>query len=91
MRYGPQALASRGGHKLLCDADFYLGCPAASLAPVRLRNNKLNAPRFGAAVGGTDGSVSLLAPVDERVYRRLYALQVCAIAECVCSSVCCCC
>ena len=43
----------------------------------RLRNNKLNAPRFGAAVGGLDGSVSLLAPVDERIYRRLYALQVC--------------
>ncbi|KAG5187769.1 Cleavage/polyadenylation specificity factor, A subunit [Tribonema minus] len=75
LRYAPQLLASRGGHRLVCDADFHIGAPVGAFGPQRLRNNKLNAPRFGAAVGGLDGSVALLAPLEERAFRRLYALQ----------------
>eukprot|EP00639_Heterosigma_akashiwo_P007395 CAMPEP_0194560308 /NCGR_PEP_ID=MMETSP0292-20121207/1532_1 /TAXON_ID=39354 /ORGANISM="Heterosigma akashiwo, Strain CCMP2393" /LENGTH=223 /DNA_ID=CAMNT_0039408445 /DNA_START=90 /DNA_END=761 /DNA_ORIENTATION=- len=77
--YAPKAIEARGGNKLLCKADFHLGSVATCFlqhkANTSLLGHKKKSSRHSLVFGTLDGGVGSFVPVDERVFRRLYALQ----------------
>ncbi|CAM9856495.1 unnamed protein product, partial [Phaeothamnion confervicola] len=75
LQYMPAAAEARGGNKLLCQADFNLGSHVTALLPRPAPPNRLGRRRSALLLGTLDGSLGMLLPVDERVFRRLYALQ----------------
>eukprot|EP00752_Nemacystus_decipiens_P015088 g13442.t1 len=75
LQYAPNATNSRGGTKLLCQSDFYLGSRVAKLTRRRTRGNLRDGARYCLLAGTLDGGLGAILPVDERVFRRLYALQ----------------
>lgn len=76
LQYSPAAIESRGGSVLLKRADMHLGSPVTALATHRLRAvGPRERDRFATFFGDADGGVGAIVPVDERVFRRLYALQ----------------
>ncbi|CAM9158991.1 unnamed protein product [Ectocarpus sp. 12 AP-2014] len=75
LQYAPNATNSRGGTKLLCQSDFYLGSRVGKLTRRRTRGNLRDGARYCLLAGTLDGGLGAVLPVDERVFRRLYALQ----------------
>jgi cleavage and polyadenylation specificity factor subunit 1 len=74
LQYAPRSMDSRGGHLLLPMARAHTGTSVSAMVPLRGRDRGPNA-RYGLAMGTLDGSLAYLGPVEERVFRRLAALQ----------------
>eukprot|EP00743_Colponemidia_sp_Colp-15_P008724 GILK01009501.1.p1 GENE.GILK01009501.1~~GILK01009501.1.p1 ORF type:complete len:1435 (-),score=334.89 GILK01009501.1:198-4025(-) len=67
---------SKGGQRLICVADFHLGEFVNKF--VRLKLNSIGAAksnRHGLFCGSLDGSLGVLAPLDEHIFKRFYTLQ----------------
>ncbi|CAM9851826.1 unnamed protein product, partial [Choristocarpus tenellus] len=77
LQYAPNAPESRGGNKLLCQSDFFLGSNVAHLLRRRARGarNSRGGARYCLLAGTLDGGLGVVTPVEEKVFRRLYALQ----------------
>ncbi|KAL7691811.1 putative cleavage/polyadenylation specificity factor, A subunit [Plasmopara halstedii] len=83
MQFAPQDIESRGGQRLLRVSDFHLGVQVSSMfrkqvdAVVSGTNRQEGAfPLCYVNILGTsEGGVSALVPVSERVFRRLFTLQ----------------
>ncbi|CAM9461362.1 unnamed protein product [Discosporangium mesarthrocarpum] len=77
LQYVPNAPESRGGNKLLCQSDFFLGSGVAHLSRHRTRGprNGRGGIRYCLLAGTLDGGLGVVCPVEEKVFRRLYALQ----------------
>ena len=81
LQYDPSAIEARGGNKLLRRADIHLGYRVSFLAecraqPVTRGRQSASVQQKRVLVFGTlEGGVGLFAPMEERMYRRLSALQ----------------
>ncbi|TMW65320.1 hypothetical protein Poli38472_007962 [Pythium oligandrum] len=90
MQYAPQDIESRGGQRLLRTSDFHLGMQITSMfrkqvgvAPPPPRPAHQRQPVqqpsgqnvYVTVLGTSEGSVSAVIPVGERVFRRLFTLQ----------------
>eukprot|EP00638_Chattonella_subsalsa_P009395 CAMPEP_0117770968 /NCGR_PEP_ID=MMETSP0947-20121206/24163_1 /TAXON_ID=44440 /ORGANISM="Chattonella subsalsa, Strain CCMP2191" /LENGTH=569 /DNA_ID=CAMNT_0005596195 /DNA_START=83 /DNA_END=1789 /DNA_ORIENTATION=- len=81
-QFSQLAVEARGGNKLLCKADFQLGSHAtfyiqhkANTSILQHHQSAKKQTRYSLIFGALDGGVGAFVPVDERVFRRLYALQ----------------
>lgn len=80
LQYDRSAVESRSGNKLVRRADFHLGYRVAFLQSCTPHP----VPRHGASgpgrrllvFGSAEGSAGFFVPLEERLFRRLYALQV---------------
>jgi cleavage and polyadenylation specificity factor subunit 1 len=79
LQYDPADVESRGGNRLVRRADFHLSHRLSFLQHTRMAEvPRPGAYRAGVRVmvfGSVEGGVGALVPVEEKVYRRLYALQ----------------
>ncbi|TYZ69216.1 hypothetical protein PybrP1_011292 [[Pythium] brassicae (nom. inval.)] len=76
MQYAPNDIESRGGQRLLRTGDFHLGVQVSSMFRKRITPAIRSAPvAYVNILGSSEGSISALIPVGERVFRRLFTLQ----------------
>jgi cleavage and polyadenylation specificity factor subunit 1 len=77
-QYLPQSLESRGGLMLLSKADFHLGSRAEKFVRLRMNSAKdttTKSQKHATVFGTHDGGIGCVAPVEELVFKRLFALQ----------------
>merc|ERR1711974_218590 len=73
------------GEKLACQADFHLGTNITRFQRLRLRDvaaktapgDEKRAIRRGLTYSTQNGSIGVVLPVEEAVFKRLIALQHC--------------
>lgn len=76
LSYDPTDPDSKGGQHLMCTAEFHVHRESrCSLAVARRTKEEPEIPQSRLINGFTDGSLSVLTPVDETVLKRLHLLQ----------------
>ncbi|KAI6021714.1 CPSF A subunit region-domain-containing protein [Pisolithus microcarpus] len=76
LSYDPTDPDSKGGQHLMCTAEFHVHRESrCSLAVARRTKEEPEIPQSRLINGFTDGSLSVLTPVDEMVLKRLHLLQ----------------
>lgn len=74
MQYLPQDIESHGGQRLVRTGEFHLGVQITSMI-----RKQVNVPFYHICyvnlLGSSEGSISALIPIHERVFRRLFTLQ----------------
>ncbi|KAJ3220748.1 Cleavage and polyadenylation specificity factor subunit 1 [Clydaea vesicula] len=74
IQYNPYNISSIGGAKLLRRGDIHVGSQVQSVLRLRsLLPEGLSRQHFNVCAS-LDGRISAIIPVDEKVYRRLYAV-----------------
>ncbi|RLO07627.1 hypothetical protein DYB28_003104, partial [Aphanomyces astaci] len=68
-----EPLDSRGGQKLLRTSDFHLGTRVTCLLRKRMADSSF--PLYVTLLATAEGGLSVLIPVQERLFRRMYTLQ----------------
>jgi hypothetical protein len=79
MTYEPYSVQSNGGQKLLRRGEMNLGYEIQTFSPLRLRpvmkNDVLTQSTDVGVIAGTlYGGLTMILPVSEKIYRRLYGL-----------------
>ncbi|GLB39375.1 putative CPSF A subunit region [Lyophyllum shimeji] len=74
--YNPHDPESRDGRHLLLRTEFHCQCDyRTSTLIARRTNDDPTIPQAKLLIGSTDGSLSVLTPVDEHAFKRLQLLQ----------------
>ena len=76
MQFNPYNVHSVGGMRLIRKGDIHIGSDVQSLLRLkRLDRNTNDQSRQHFSICSTlDGGISIVTPVDEKMYKRLYAL-----------------
>ncbi|KAI9088335.1 CPSF A subunit region-domain-containing protein [Phlyctochytrium arcticum] len=75
MTYSPYHIQSSSGQKLIRRGDFHVGQHISKMLSLRRIANDVNTRDQQVTLIGTmEGGVSLLVPVSEKLYKRLYSL-----------------
>jgi cleavage and polyadenylation specificity factor subunit 1 len=76
MQFAPNDIESRGGQRLLRTGDFHLGVQVSSMFRKLVSPLNRSSPvTYVNILGSSEGGISALIPVSERVFRRLFTLQ----------------
>lgn len=78
-QFSPHDIQSRGGQQLIQSNDLHLGSHVTSITRHRIPKHVIASSRARVrcanVLATTDGSISMLVPISELTYRRLYTLQ----------------
>ena len=76
LTYEPEAIQSLGGQRLLRRGEMNLGYEIQTFAPVTLKAARSGQTgiRTGLVAGTSEGGISMVAPVGEKLFKRLYGL-----------------
>jgi cleavage and polyadenylation specificity factor subunit 1 len=76
MSYEPFSVQSLGGQRLLRRGEMNLGSEIQAFASIRLKSVKSESKldMFGVVAGTAAGGLSMIIPVPEKMYKRLYGL-----------------
>lgn len=74
MSYEPYTVQSLGGQRLLRRGEMNLGNEIQAFASIRLKSNLDDYNRYGVIAGTSEGGLSVVMPVGEKMYKRLYGL-----------------
>jgi len=78
--YSPRDKESRGGQKLLCTGNFFLGSHVGRFLRFRMNqlstNKKLRTEKYCAFYTGLDGSIGTLVPIDQTRFEKFGRLEM---------------
>ena len=85
MSYNPYSVHSLNGQKLVSLGQLHIGSNVTKMARLKMLHSSEEAPFQQSCIlgkslhcltliGSSNGSVSVVAPVSEKLYRRLYSL-----------------
>jgi cleavage and polyadenylation specificity factor subunit 1 len=77
MTYEPYNIQSLGGQRLLRRGEINLGHEVQTYAPLRLKHarpGQEDVVKIGVIAGTSEGGLSMIIPVEEKMFKRLYGL-----------------
>lgn len=76
LTYEPYSIQSLGGQRLLRRGEINLGHQIQAFSPLKLKSARpgQGALRMGLIAGTSEGGISMVIPVDEKIFKRLYGL-----------------